>query len=255
MSNYALITGASGGIGEALAHQFAQDGIPLILVARSADGLKRVKNELVSTYDVDVVVHACDLSKQNAAQQLHSWTQSQKLTVDYLVNNAGFGDRARVVVAELGRLEDMISLNVESLVALSKLYGGDMVTHKRGNIVNIASLAGFVPGPGMAVYYATKAFVLSFSQALAAELEPSGITVTVVCPGATKSGFARAAHAENTRLFRGKLPTSDQVARFTYKSMQRGNLVAVWGTGNRIAARFVSLAPRWQLLRVVRRLQ
>ncbi len=177
-----------------------------------------------------------------------------KLTVRYLVNNAGFGDNSDVKDAELGRLQGMIRLNVEALVSLSKLFGSDMVRRGQGNIVNIASTAGFVPGPGMAVYYATKAFVLSFSQALASEFKDCGVAVTTVCPGATKSGFATAAKAEGTRLFAQRLPSSEAVAEFSYRAMKAGKLVAVWGLSNRLAVRFISLLPRRAVTAAIRKI-
>lgn len=255
MADYALITGASGGIGEALAHLFAEDGVSLVLVARNAEQLERVRSEIVAAHDVVVIVGSYDLSEPTAVQQLYDWTQSQKITIRYLINNAGFGDRANVRDAELERLQSMVHLNIESLVTLSKLYGSDMANRKQGTIVNIASIAGFFPGPGMAVYYASKAFVLSFSQALAVELELHGVQVSAVCPGATKTGFAAAANAEKARIFSGTLPTAAQVAVFTYKAMKKGQLVAVWGRGNRLIIRVISLLPRRWLARTVRRIQ
>lgn len=253
---YALITGASSGIGEQLAYCFARDDTPLILVARNTKELERVKRAALEEADVNIKIYAADLSLPGAAQELHDWTHSQNLPVRYLVNNAGFGDYAKLVEAETGRLEAMIDLNIKSLVILSKLYGFDMSHSRHGNIVNIASIAGFVPGPGMATYYATKAFVLSFSQALAAELESRNVLVTAVCPAATASKFALAAHAENTPLFKSrKLPSSKEVAKFTYLAMKKGKLVAIWGFNNRVMARLVSLAPRRKLLDAVGRRQ
>lgn len=252
---YALITGASGGIGRDLADCFAADGIPLILVARSEEKLKIARTEISERYAVDVRTHNLDLSKAGSPEKLYEWVSAEKLVVRYLINNAGFGDKAEVIDAELGRLQQMVGLNVEAPVVLSKLFGTDMAARKQGNIVNIASVAGLVPGPGMAVYYATKAFVLSFSQALAEELAADGVIVTAVCPGATKTGFAAAAGAGSSRLFSGRLPTAKKVAAFSYRAMQAGKLVAIWGAKNRIMSRIIGLLPRRRVLSVVRKLQ
>lgn len=253
---YALITGASSGIGEQLAHYFAQDGISLILAARGKEELERVKADIAKQANIDIRIYSIDLAKPGAAQVLYDWTLSQELPVRYLVNNAGFGDNKLVLDAQLERLEDMVSLNVQTLVALSKLYAKDMATRGDGNILNIASIAGFVPGPGMAVYYATKAFVISFSQALAVELQPKGVIVTTVCPAATQSNFAHAANAEHSRVFKSrKLPSSESVAQFAYDAMQKGSLLAIWGIRNRVLARIVGLVPRRMLLSSVRKVQ
>lgn len=252
---YALITGASGGIGEALAYRFAGDGIALILVARNLEQLERVKTEISAIYKIEILVYGIDLSRQGSANRLYDWTQAQNLTVQYLVNNAGFGDRTDVIDADTTKLEDMIRLNIESLTILSKLYACNMVIEKKGNIVNMASIASFIPGPGMAVYFATKAYVLSFSQALGTELEASGVVVSAICPGPTKTGFASAAGAEDTPMFKRNTPSSSQVADFTYKAMKKGSTVAIWGLGNRLMSRFVGLAPRKKVAQSVRKRQ
>lgn len=254
-NGYVLITGASSGIGEQLAHCFAHDGIPLVLVARRRGELERFKRELVGKAAVDVRVYVADLTKAGSAQALYAWTRHQKLPIRYLVNNAGFGDSALVIDAQMERLEDMVSLNIQALVTLSKLYGTDMSQSGQGNIVNIASVAGLLPGPGMAVYYATKAFVISFSQALASELKPAGVIVTTICPAATASNFAQAAQAEDNRIFKGNLPSSEVVAKFAYTAMKKGSLVAIWGISNRVMARMISIAPRRAILAAVKNIQ
>lgn len=254
-SGYALITGASGGIGRDLADCFAADGVPLILVARSEDKLKVAQADIAKKYAVDVRIYTYDLSKSGSAQQLFEQANSEKLPVSFVVNNAGFGDKADVRDADTEKLQNMVRLNIEALVVLSKLYGSKMAAAKNGKIVNIASVAGLIPGPGMAVYYATKAFVISFSQALAKELEPYGVKVTTICPGATKTGFAAAAGAGSSRLFSGKLPSSKQLAVFTYKAMKSEKQLVIWGIKNRLLARIVSLLPRRTVLSVVRKVQ
>lgn len=253
--DYALITGASGGIGEQIAHEFAKDSISLILVARNKEQLERVKAEIIAKYDVEVLVYSADLSKTDQVHGLHQWTVKEGLTVRYLVNNAGFGDRAPTIAADTDRLEGMVRLNIEALVVLSRLFGADMAASKGGNIVNIASVAGFFPGPGMAVYFATKAFVLSFSQALHAELEASGVLVTTVCPGATRSGFAQAAHAEGNSIFSGKLPSAQEVGIFAYQAMKTGKYMAVWSWKNQILTHVIGLLPRKLVVNAVRRIR
>ncbi len=245
---YALITGGSSGIGEAMAHYFAADGIPIVLVARSESELQRVATDLKAQYNVDVRIKSLDLAESSASQQLYDWTQTEGVSVEYLINNAGFGDRADVVEADSTRLQGMIGLNIEALVLLSKMYGADMSKVGRGNIVNLASWAGFVPGPGMAVYYASKAFVLSFSQALHGELEAKGVIVTAVRPGPTATRFAQSAHAEGTSMFGGKLPSAAMIGEFAYRAMRKGELVAIWGGRYRMAFKFVSLIPRRALV-------
>jgi uncharacterized protein len=252
---YTLITGASGGFGEALAHRFAREGHNLILVARTKSQLDRVSKIIEQTYGVAAVTFVADLSNSKEVAELYSWTHHEKYRVTGLINNAGFGDRASVVEADVSRLQGMIRLNNEALTSLSKLYAQDMVSYGKGLIVNIASVAGLVPGPGMAVYFATKAYVLSFSQALAAELQPQGIQVTCICPGAASTGFASAAHAENSGIFRGKLPTADDIADFTMHAVKKRKLVAIWGFQNRLTSKLVSLAPRRLVLRSVNRMQ
>jgi len=252
---YTLITGSSGGIGEALARRFARDKTNLILAARNSEALESIRKDLVAEYDIEVRVHALDLAKPQAAEELYAWTKKHKLRVDCIVNNAGSGDRAEVVKADLGRLQAMVRLNAESLTALSHLFGKDMAARRNGKIVNIASIAGFVPGPGMAVYYATKAFVISFSQALYAELKHQGVQVICICPAATGTGFASAAGASKTALFSGKLASSEEVAAFAYKSIKKNRPLAIWGWQNRVVSKLVSLAPRRAVLSYVRRLQ
>lgn len=247
-TEYALITGGSSGIGEELANCFAPDGISMVLVARNTDELLRVKSNLIERYNVDVIVKSLDLTKPGSPEQLFRWTEENDIKIEYLVNNAGYGDKANLVEADIARIEGVIRLNVEALVKLSRLYGKTMAVRGSGRILNIASMAGFVPGPGMAVYYASKAFVLSFSQAISIELQDSGVSVTAICPGPTKTKFATAAGASDSSIFKGKLPSAKEVASFSYEAMKNGELVAIWGWRYRLATKLISLVPRRSLL-------
>lgn len=240
----ALVTGASSGIGFELARVLARENIDLILVARSLDKLQALQKELSSLgRKVDVIAH--DLSVPGSALELYKKTQSLGLNVDYLVNNAGFGEFGDFYKIDRQRQTDMIHLNITSLTELSHLYLPSMVQKKSGHIINIASTAAFQPGPLMAVYFATKAYVLSFSEALSEELSGSGVFVTTICPGPTESGFQTAAHLESADLFkRSNIPTSKDVAEFTWKAIKNKDVVAVHGLTNWLLAQSGRFAPR-----------
>lgn len=240
----ALITGASSGIGFELAKVLARENFDLILVARSLDKLEDLKKQL-SSFNRRVDVISMDLSVPGAASELHKKTQSLGLTVDCLVNNAGFGEFGEFYKIDRQRQADMIHLNITALTELSHAYLASMVQKKSGHIINIASTAAFQPGPRMAVYFATKAYVLSFSEALSEELSETGVNVTAICPGPTESGFADAANLGTSDLFKNKsVPTSKDVAEFTWKAMKNKDVVAVHGITNWLLAQSNRLAPR-----------
>lgn len=242
----ALITGASAGIGADLAREHASRGGDVVLVARRVDRLESLAGELRSM-GVEAHVHALDLSDPGAAAAMMAWLDKQGLVVDVLINNAGFGLKESFVDADLGRDLEMIRLNVETLVALTRLVLPGMVERGEGRILNVGSTAGFLPGPGMAVYYATKAFVNSFSQAVAAEVRGSGVSVTVLCPGPVKTEFDGVAGIERSRMFERAI-SSQKTARIGYKAMERGRLVQVV-PGSFRALRLVPLLPRRSILR------
>lgn len=245
----ALITGATSGIGLELAKIMAKDGINLVLVARSTDILNSIKLDIESQHNVSVQVITSDLSKPKAAQSVFSETTQP---IDYLVNNAGFGDFELFKDADLAKQTEMIQLNITALTELSHLFVQGMVERKNGRILNIASTAAFQPGPWMSVYYATKAYVLSFSEAISYELRNSGVTVTALCPGATETGFQDAADAENSKLFSGrKLPTAEEVAEYGYKMMLKGKRTKIHGFMNKTMAASVRFTPRNLILPVV----
>jgi uncharacterized protein len=229
----ALITGASNGIGLELAKVHASKGDNLVLVARNKARLDELKIELENQYEIKVYTIGKDLSAHNAAQDVYNETQQQKIQVDYLINNAGFGDFGMFVETDWNKELQMINLNITTLTQFTKLYVQEMVARRSGRIMNVASTAAFQSGPTMAVYYATKAYVLSFSEALDNEVSDKGVTVTTLCPGATESGFQAAAAMEESNLVKGKkLPTSKEVAEYGYKAMMKGKTVAIHGFMN-----------------------
>ncbi|MFZ1140114.1 MAG: SDR family oxidoreductase [Candidatus Sulfotelmatobacter sp.] len=237
-----LITGASGGIGYELAKLFARDHYNLVLVARSADRLAQVATEL-QTHGVTVKTVALDLATPMAPKFL--FDQLQGIPIDILVNNAGFGAFGEFAQMPEEEILGQIHLNIMALTQLTRLFLPFMVQRRTGKIMNVASTAAFQPGPLMAVYYATKAYVLSFSEAIANELRNSGVTVTCFCPGATHTGFAKRAGTENSRLFKqvGAMP-AEKVARDGYRALMQGRTVAISGAHNWVIAQSVRFTPR-----------
>lgn len=251
----ALITGASGGIGMELAKVFARHGHSLVLVARSQDKLQVLARELESSFGVRATVIAMDLAAPGGATSLFEQLQQRQVEVDYLVNNAGFGHFGFFGQTAWEKEEQMIRLNVLALTDLTRLFLAPMVARGKGKILNLASVAGFVPGPLMAVYFATKAYVLSFSQAIANELQGSGVQVTALCPGPTESGFVGAAAAQDSGMFaRSKLASSQEVAEYGYQALMSGNRVAVHGWLNKLTVFSSRLAPRSLVTALVRRM-
>ena len=252
----ALITGASSGIGFELAKEFAKHKHNLVLTARSEERLNSLANELRTKHGITVHVLAKDLGNIKEVDELYGYTQFQNLQIDFLVNNAGFGDYAYFYEAEWGKLNSMLDLNIKALTRLSWLYVKDMISRQSGRIMNVASTAAFQPGPTMAVYYATKSYVLLLSEAMANELEGKGVTVTALCPGATESGFQQAADLHESKLVKGKkLPSSAEVAAFGYTAMMKGQKVAIHGFMNYLLAQAPRFFPRNMVTKVVRSMQ
>lgn len=242
----ALITGASGGIGLELARLFAQQGVDLILVARSSDKLQALQEALQAQHRIQVMVICKDLSEETAPEELYQTICEAGITVDYLINNAGFGDYGFFIETDWAKEWRMIYLNVVTLTYLTKRFLQDMIHRGEGRIMNVASTAAFQPGPLMAVYFATKAYILSFTEAVANEASGTGVTVTALCPGPTSTGFIQASGTEKSGLFKSsRLPTPDRVARFGYKAMMGGKTVAVHGLLNNILVQAVRLTPRF----------
>ena len=256
MKNTTLITGASNGIGLELARVHAKKGGDLVLIARNGKRLEELKSELEKNHNVSVYIIIKDLSKTNSAQEVYDELKGKNISIDYLINNAGFGDFGMFYQTDWNKEEQMINLNITTLTHFTKLFVKDMVAKGKGKIMNVASTAAFQSGPTMAVYYATKAFVLSFSEAIDNELRDKGITVTALCPGATESGFQEAAAMQESKLVKGKkLPSSKEVAEYGYKAMMNGKTVAIHGLMNAIMANSVRFTPRWLVVKITRSIQ
>ncbi len=250
----ALITGASSGIGRALARLFARDGYALVLVARRGTLLEDLAAELSRDHGVTVRVMPIDLAEPNAAMTLVASLQSAGVTVDVLVNNAGFGMQGTFAALPVDRQLQMIHLNVTALTALTRLLLPAMLERSRGGVLNIGSTAGFQPGPFMAVYYATKAYVVSFSEALSDELSGSGLRVTCLAPGPTATAFAAEAGAVESRLFRGETMSVEEVAQIGYEGWRNGKFLVIAGSRNWWRAMAVRFLPRAYVRRLVREL-
>jgi uncharacterized protein len=252
----ALITGASSGIGLALANIHASKGDNLILVARNQAKLLQLKQLLSTQYNIAVHIIPADLSTPNIAESIFTATQAIGLPITYLINNAGFGDFGLFYESNWAKQQQMIELNITTLTQLTHIYLPTMIARGHGKIMNVASTAAFQSGPTMAVYYATKAYVLHFSEAIANELKGTGVTVTALCPGATESGFQAAAAMEESKLVKGKkLPTSKEVAEYGYKAMMKGKVVAIHGVMNYILANSVRFMPRAAVVAITRIMQ
>lgn len=245
MAKTVLITGASSGFGAQFAKLFAKDGYNLVLTARSTDRLNAIKHSLEGEYGVDVTVITKDLSCPHAADEIFAFTQHSGIDIDVLVNNAGFGILGQFAASDLSKQQEMINLNVLSLTKLTHLYLPHMLQQKYGRILNVASIAAFAPGPLMATYYASKAYVLSFSDALATELKGTGVTVTALCPGPVNTGFANAVGFKNNIMFSGRADgKAAQVSRCGYNAMNKGKTIALPDMLCRMGAFGVRLVPR-----------
>ena len=251
----ALITGASSGIGYELAKQFARDGYQLVIVATNVQRLHEVAAELTSAYGVAVKVLPKDLSRPESADDIYQELQREAIQVDVLVNNAGYAMHGRFDATDCKTELQMMHVNMVALTQLTKLLLPSMLTRKHGKILNVASTAAFQPGPFMAVYYATKAYVLSFSEALAEELHGTGVTVTALCPGITRTGFQARAGIQRTHLVRSGMMSPASVADAGYRGLMRGRIVVIPGLKNQLTAVAVRMIPRSLVRRAVRVLQ
>jgi short-subunit dehydrogenase len=252
----ALITGASGGIGYELAQLFANDGYNLVLIARNEQKLTQIANDWRKKYNISIKVIAKDLSISTAPQEIFTELQQESIKVDVLVNNAGFASYGLFHQADINAELQMIQVNVACLTHLTQLFLKDMVKQGAGKILNLASTAAFQPGPLMAVYYATKAYVLSFSEAIANELEGTGVTVTALCPGPTESGFQQRAAMEDSKLVSGqKIMDAQTVAQIGYRALFEGKTVVIPGIKNKLLAESVRFTPRKIVTKLVRSMQ
>lgn len=251
---WALITGASSGIGYELSKLLAQDGYDLILLARDAKRLEAVAKELTDAYPVRVQTIVKDLSLPRAAEE--AYAQTQGCEIDLLINNAGVGSYGAFAKSDLSKEEAMMQTNMVALTTLTKLCLPGMLERRRGRILNVASLAAFQPGPFMAVYYATKAFVLHFSEALAEELVGTGVTVTALCPGAVATNFQKEAAMERSNLVADKtILDAASVAKTGYTAMLRGRRVVIPGWQGKLFVFAERFASRRFVTRMVRRMQ
>jgi short-subunit dehydrogenase len=248
----ALITGASSGIGAELAKLCAADGYAPVLVARHTEALFRLSAELAARFGVNSRVLAADLAEPAAPQAVFDALEGE--TPAILINNAGFGWRGAFREADFAAQSGMIEVNVGALAHLTRLFLPGMCARASGRILNVASTAAFVPGPYMAVYYATKAFVFSFSLAVAEELKGSGVTMTVLCPGPTRTSFGAVAGLANSKLFQGPAMDAAEVARIGYQAMRAGKTEVIAGARNRWMMWGTRFAPRGILTRVTARL-
>ena len=256
MSKIVLLTGASAGIGVDLAECFAEDGYNVILTARTESALREVADRLANTYRITATPIAADLGAIGGGKRLAEEIKTKGLSVDVVVNNAGYGQAGAFNGSDAAAQLGMIDLNDRALVELTHIYWPTMMANKRGGVLNVASTAAFQPGPLMATYYASKAFVLSFSEALWEEARDSGVKVSCLCPGPTASKFRERAGTGKTRLSRtGEQMTSMSVAQMGYDAWQDNKRVEITGLRNRLAASLVPFLPRTVVLRLVRNLQ
>lgn len=232
-SKTVLITGASSGIGLQLARLFARDGYSLVLVARSQSRLEALAEELNPLTGKPVVVLPADLSKPGAAAWIETQLKAMDIQIDILVNNAGTQVYASFANADLAALSNLLQVNINALMELTRLLLPDMLNAGFGRILNLGSTGSFVPGPLNAVYCASKAFVLSFSEAIAAELDGSGVTVTTLCPGATRTEFVERYGMQNVRLFKNAM-SAEEVAKIGYRALLNRQRTVVAGTANQI---------------------
>jgi short-subunit dehydrogenase len=246
----ALVTGASAGIGAALAWLFAADGHDVVLVARRRDKLQALAGEMAKKHGVLATVLPEDLADAGAPSRIASMVEERGIQVEFLVNNAGFATAGAFSEADPKRELNMLQVNMAALVHLTRLFLPAMIARSSGRILNLGSMAGFQPGPFMAGYYASKAFVNSFTEALWFELRGTGVTATVSCPGATATEFAQAAGVTESRLFKKGTMEAHEVASHAYRAMMRGERLAIPGLKNKLGLQSLRVAPRAMVVRL-----
>ena len=252
----ALITGASGGIGYEFAKLFARDGYNLVLVARNEKKLIEIANKFKTMFGISVKVIAKDLASPTAPEEIFTELQKEGIKIQALVNNAGFATYGLFAETDLKTEVQMMQVNMACLTHLTKLFLKEMVKQREGKILNVASTAAFQPGPLMAVYYATKAYVLSFSEAIANEVQGTGVSVTVLCPGPTESDFQKRADMEQSKLVSGqKIMDAETVAEIGYRGLMNNQTVVIPGLKNQLLAQSVRVTPRKMVTKLVRKMQ
>ena len=254
MKGTALITGASAGLGRDYARLFAADGHDVVLVARRRERLEELAREIGGKSGAQAHVLPLDLGDREAPRRCVEELRARGLAIDFLVNNAGLGTNGAFAESDPAKQLEMIQVNVTTLVELTRLLLPDMIARKRGRVLNVGSTAGFQAGPFMAVYYASKAFVNSFSEALAYELDGTGVTVTVSCPGATETEFAGHAGNDSSLLFKLGAADSMSVAREGYAAMMAGRRMVVHGGGNKLGVQALRVSPRAVVIGLAARL-
>ncbi len=258
MSNTALITGASSGLGAEFARYHASKGGDLIVTARREDALKKLKSEIEEKHNVKVHVIALDLGATGGAQALYEAVKETGETVSVLINNAGFGGHGVHIHRDLNRELGMIDLNVKAVVSLTHMIGSDMVKAGGGKMLHVSSTASFAPGPMQAVYFASKAFVTSFSQAIDQELRSEGVTSTALCPGGIATEFFDVANLEGTKMGKGKagFATAESCAKHGYDAMMKGKLVTINERGLSFMINWITpLLPRRRVLKMIANMQ
>jgi short-subunit dehydrogenase len=241
-----LVTGSSKGIGLALAHEFAQHGHDLMLVARNAVRLKEVSEQLRAAYNIKVDFKVCDLSKPGSAFTLYTELKAQGIEINCLVNNAGIGYMGPFSEISLAKLNELMQINMISLSELTRCYLGDFIARNEGSILQVSSTAAFLPGPFMAEYYASKAYVATLSHAIAYELKGTKVSLSILCPGATKTDFFSTAGMENSVLEKGYIGmmTPEKVASIAYRGLQKKKLYIIPGMMNKVMAYAASVSPK-----------
>ncbi|WP_156299291.1 SDR family NAD(P)-dependent oxidoreductase [Streptobacillus canis] len=250
-NNYVLITGASSGIGKEMAKIYAQKGHNLILVARRIEILEELKNEYSN---LDIHILQKDLANIACCQEIYEYTQDKGLFVETLINNAGVGLFGDFIETDLERELSMINLNISSLISLTKLYLVNMKKENRGQILNVSSVASFMPGPKMSVYYATKAFVTSFTNALSHELKDTNIKVSILAPGATSTGFVKSSNLENSKLFDNmRVQSAETVAKYALDNL--GERLIIPGVLNKLSVFSTRFVPTKIMMYFVEKIQ
>lgn len=242
-NRYALITGATNGIGYELAKLFAGDGYNLVIVARSEEELQQKKTEFVQQYGIDVIPISKDLFQPNAPFELYDEVKSRNITVDVLVNDAGQGQYGLFAEQDIHRLIEIIQLNIVSLTVLTHCFLKDMVARNKGKILQLGSIASQLPGPWQAVYHATKAYVLSFTEGLISELKDSAVTLTVLQPGATDTGFFNKADMKESKILDTKLSDPEKVAKDGYEALMSGDDKIISGMKNKVMVGLSNVMP------------
>lgn len=242
--SFVLITGATAGIGYELAKIYATDGYNLVLVARNIERLEKVKSELNLMYNVNIHTLSIDLSIDNSCEEIFNYVNKKHLTVDILINNAGVGSFGYFKELDINKEVDQININVKALSELTRLFLPTMINNEAGSILNVASTAAFCSGPKMATYYATKAFVLSFTEAIYEEVKGSNIKISCLCPGAVRTEFLDKSGIKKNEIAKKNMMTAKEVAKIAYKDFNKGKLIIIPGVKNKIIVGFNKIVPR-----------